>query len=87
MEKGKECCKGTPVVVLCSFILVPHPVYTGLNFTLLLGNEGREHLMKQELESLCQVSQQGKLPLCHAICGCLLSCSVVDPLIIHEMMK
>ena len=72
MEKGKVCCKGTSMVVLCSFILVQHRVYTGLNFTPLLGNDAREHLMKQELESLCQASQQCKLPLCCALTGCLL---------------
>lgn len=74
------------MVVLCSFILAQHPVYTGLNFTPLLANDAREHLMKQELE-FCQVSQQRKLPLCHALASCLLSRSVINPLITHEVMK
>lgn len=87
MEKGEGCCKGTSMVVLCSFILVQHPAYSGLNFTPLLGNDAREHLMNQEPESLCQVSQQCKLPLCCALDVCLLSHSVVNPFIICEMMK
>lgn len=74
------------MAVLCSFILVQHPVYTGLNFSPLLANDARERLMKQELE-FCQVFQQCKLPPCRALAGCLLPRSIISPLLIHEMMK
>lgn len=62
-----------------SMQLVELPVYTSLNFAPLWGSGARKHLMKQELESLCQVSHQCKLPLCQALAGCLLSCSVINP--------
>lgn len=65
------------VVVLCS--LVEHPIYSALNFTPFWGNGARELLMKQEPESLCQVSHQCKLPFCYALAGCLLSYSVINP--------